>query len=47
MNKKLIKELIKTIKEDVKNNELTPLIHLFEVLLGYEINKEIVEQYLL
>ena len=45
-NKKLIKELIETIKEDVTNEEFTSLIHLIEVLLGFEVNKQIIEEYL-
>jgi len=44
--KKLIKELLETIKEDVNSEELTPLTHLFEVLLGFEINREILKEYL-
>jgi hypothetical protein len=46
-NKQLINELLDTIKEDVMTNELTALTHLFEVLLGFEINRQILEEYLL
>jgi len=45
-NKQLIKELIKTVKEDVESGEFTPLTHLFEVMLGFTINREILEEYL-
>jgi hypothetical protein len=45
-NKQLIKKLLLTIKEDIKQDELTPLTHLIEVLLGFEINRQILEEYL-
>ena len=45
-NKQLIKELIETVKEDVESREFTPLTHLFEVMLGFTINREILEEYL-
>lgn len=45
-NKQLIKELLETVIEDVEANELTALTHLFEVLIGYTINREILEEYL-
>jgi len=44
--KQLINELLDTVKEDVMTNELTALTHLFEVLLGFEINRQILEEYL-
>jgi hypothetical protein len=42
----LICELLDTVKEDVMTNELTALITLFEVMLGFTINREILEDYL-
>jgi len=45
-NKQLIKELIETVKEDVESGEFTPLTTLFEVMLGFTINREILEEYL-
>lgn len=44
--KQLINELLDTVKEDVMTNELTAITHLFEVLLGFEINRQILEEYL-
>ena len=45
-NKQLVNELLDTVKEDVMTNELTALTHLFEVMLGFTINREILEEYL-
>lgn len=45
-NKQLIFELLDTVKEDVMTNELTALTKLFEVMLGFTINREILEEYL-
>jgi len=45
-NNQLINELLDTVKEDVMTNELTTLTHLFEVMLGFTINREILEEYL-
>jgi len=45
-NKQLINELLDTVKEDVMTNELTALTTLFEVMLGFTTNREILEEYL-
>ena len=45
-NNQLINELLDTVKEDVMTNELTALTTLFEVMLGFTINREILEDYL-
>jgi len=45
-NKQLIKELINTVIIDVELRELTALTTLFEVMLGFTINREILEEYL-
>ena len=45
-NNQLINELLDTVKEDVMTNELTALTTLFEVMLGFTINREILEEYL-
>lgn len=44
--KQLINQLLDTVKEDVMTNELTALTTLFEVMLGFTINREILEEYL-
>ena len=45
-NKQLIKELINTVIIDVELRELEALTKLFEVMLGFTINREILEEYL-
>ena len=45
-DKQLIKELINTVIIDVELRELTALTTLFEVMLGFTINREILEEYL-
>ena len=45
-NKQLVKELINTVIIDVELRELEALTKLFEVMLGFTINREILEEYL-
>ena len=45
-DKQLIKELIDTVIIDVELRELEPLTTLFEVMLGFTITREILEEYL-
>ena len=45
-DKQLIKELINTVIIDVELRELTALTTLFEVMLGFTTNREILEEYL-
>lgn len=45
-NKQLVKELINTVIIDVELRELEALTKLFKVMLGFTINREILEEYL-
>tara|TARA_R110000796_G_scaffold77891_2_gene174068 strand:+ start:548 stop:694 length:147 start_codon:yes stop_codon:yes gene_type:complete len=42
----LIKQLIKTLEQDINDDNHTNIIHLFEVMLGFTINRQILEEYL-
>jgi len=45
-NKTIVKKVIQTIEEDVLEGDVFDLVHMIEMLLGFEVPKQLILEYI-